>query len=237
MANIHEHAVLSDVLERKGSGFTARHGDDFLMANNAQWIGFSLEIGPDGALYVLDWHDADICGADVLHQETGRIFRIAPTQSLAEQWPGRYSDLRDDDRRRARRAADEPQRLARAARARHPAGRAASGTLVTHDARSELLRMFTTDDNPDWRLRAMWALHVTGGWTPDALDEGARRPRRIHPRLGDSTALRGRSPSPKPLDAVRADGARRSLAGRAALSRVGAAAPRSRRALERSRAG
>ena len=79
MANIHEHAVLSDVLERKGSGFTARHGDDFVMANNAQWVGFSVEIGPDGALYVLDWHDADICGADVLHQETGRIFRIAPT--------------------------------------------------------------------------------------------------------------------------------------------------------------
>ena len=68
MANIHEHAVLSDVLERKGSGFTARHGDDFVMANNAQWVGFSMEVGPEGALYVLDWHDADICGADVLHQ-------------------------------------------------------------------------------------------------------------------------------------------------------------------------
>ena len=48
MANIHEHAVLSDVLERKGSGFTARHGEDFVLANNAQWIGFSVEIGPDG---------------------------------------------------------------------------------------------------------------------------------------------------------------------------------------------
>jgi putative membrane-bound dehydrogenase-like protein len=60
MANIHEHAVLSDVLERKGSGFTAHHGDDFMLANNAQWIGFSMEIGPDGAVYVLDWHDSDI---------------------------------------------------------------------------------------------------------------------------------------------------------------------------------
>ena len=93
MANIHEHALLSDVLERKGSGFIARHGDDFMLANNAQWIGFSVEIGPDGAVYVLDWHDSDICGNDVLHEETGRIFRIAPTQSLAGDWPGRYADL------------------------------------------------------------------------------------------------------------------------------------------------
>src|SRR3546814_4714382 len=59
MANIHEHAVLSDVLERQGSGYVGRHGDDVMTANNAQWVGFSMEVGPDGALYVLDWHDAD----------------------------------------------------------------------------------------------------------------------------------------------------------------------------------
>jgi hypothetical protein len=26
-------------------------------------------------VYVLDWHDADICGSKVLNSETGRIFR------------------------------------------------------------------------------------------------------------------------------------------------------------------
>src|SRR5690606_31189654 len=50
-------------------------------------------IGPDGALYVLDWHDADICGQDVLHKETGRIFRVAPERSAAESWPGRDADV------------------------------------------------------------------------------------------------------------------------------------------------
>ena len=29
MANIHEHAVLTDILEPQGSGFVGRHGDDF----------------------------------------------------------------------------------------------------------------------------------------------------------------------------------------------------------------
>ena len=46
------------------------------MANNAQWIGFSMEIGPAGDLYVLDWHDADICGNSVMQKETGRIFKL-----------------------------------------------------------------------------------------------------------------------------------------------------------------
>ncbi len=168
MANIHEHAVLSDVLTRKGSGFTARHGDDFMMANNAQWIGFSLEIGPDGALYVLDWHDGDICGQDVLHQETGRIYRIAPKTSLAEQWEGRYSDLTQmTDAQLVALQSSRSDWHARRARIilQH---RAASGRLDpgTHE---QLRRTFTTAANPDWRLRAMWALHVTGGWTPDAL--------------------------------------------------------------------
>jgi len=168
MANIHEHAVLSDVLVRQGSGFTAHHGDDFMLANNAQWIGFSLEIGPDGALYVLDWHDADICGKEVLHQETGRIFRIAPKASLAEQWDGRYSDLRQmPDSRLVALQTNKSDWHARRARVilQH---RAAKGTLKpeTHEA---LRRLFKSETNGDWRLRAMWALHVTNGWTPAAL--------------------------------------------------------------------
>jgi putative membrane-bound dehydrogenase-like protein len=168
MANIHEHAVLSDVLAPKGSGFVAHHGDDFLMANNAQWIGFSLEVGPEGALYVLDWHDADICGQDVLHKETGRIFRITPKKSEAEQWPGRYSDLgKMSDAELVSLQRSSSDWHARRARIILQS-RAAKGFLrpETHE---ELRRMFGNAANPDWRLRAMWGLHVTGGWTPDAL--------------------------------------------------------------------
>ncbi len=168
MANIHEHAVLSDVLERKGSGFTASHGDDFLLANNAQFVGFSLEIGPDGALYVLDWHDADICGQDVLHKETGRIFRVAPERSAAESWPGRDADvatLRDAElvAMQTRRSEWHARRARLQLQMRATAGRLEAGT---HAA---LRTLFDDRSQPDWRLRAMWALHVTGGWTPDAL--------------------------------------------------------------------
>ena len=163
MANIHEHAVLSDVLERKGSGFTAHHGDDFMLANNAQWIGFSVEVGPDGDVYVLDWHDNDICGMDVLQKETGRIFRIAPQKSLAAAWPGRYGDLRAlPDEELVNLQTSRSDWHARRARVILQ-GRAAKGSLKP-TVPEQLARLFRSAGNPDHRLRAMWALHVTGGW-------------------------------------------------------------------------
>jgi putative membrane-bound dehydrogenase-like protein len=173
MANIHEHAVLSDVLERRGSSFTARHGDEVLMANNAHWIGFSLEVGPDGAVYVLDWHDPEICGNNVQHKDTGRIYRISPATSLAQTWDGRYADLgRMTDRQLADLQGSPSDWHARRARVVLQ-GRAAAGRLAA-DTQDTLRRMFREHDNPDVRLRAMWTLQITGGWTPEGLVETLR---------------------------------------------------------------
>ena len=168
MANIHEHAVLSDILEKKGSGFVGRHGDDFLLANNAQWVGFSMEVGPDGGLYVLDWHDADICGKEVLNGETGRIFRIMPKQSRAEQWKGRYADLA---KLSDRQLADLQTSLSdwHARRARIILQSRAAKKPLDRKTYAQLRTLFQTNSNPDWRLRAMWTLHITGGFTQAQL--------------------------------------------------------------------
>ena len=168
MANIHEHAVLSDVLVPKGSGFTAHHGDELLAANNAQWVGFSMELGPEGALYVLDWHDADICGQEVLNSKTGRIFRITPKKSLAQNWKGRYSDLsKMTDKQLVDLQTVKSDWHARRARVILQ-NRAAKGRLnpKTH---GQLRKIFEKNSNPDWRLRSMWALHVTGGLKGNSL--------------------------------------------------------------------
>lgn len=166
MGNIHEHAVLADVLEPKGSGFTARHGEDFLKVNNAQFVGFSVEIGPAGELYVLDWHDANICGDAVEDKDTGRIYRVAPEQSLAKDFDGRYSDLSQmSDRELADLQTSPSDWHSRRARVILQA-RAANGTL-DKDAVERLQEIFNTDKNINWRLKAMWALHVT-----NALAEG-----------------------------------------------------------------
>lgn len=162
MANIHEHAVLSDVLTPKGSGFVASHGEDFMMANNAQWVGFSMEIGPEGGVYVLDWHDADICGQEVLNSETGRIFRIMPEQAAAENWEGRYADLtKMTDKQLVDLQTSKSDWHSR--RARTILQHRAAQKKLDKDTHPQLLRLFQTSENADWRLRAMWALHVSGG--------------------------------------------------------------------------
>lgn len=175
MANIHEHAVLTDILDPVGSGFVGRHGDDFALANNAQWIGFSAEIGPEGAVYILDWHDADICGKEVLNKETGRVFRFTPKQSQAVDFPNRYADLtKISDLELA------SLQLVRSAwharRARIELQHRAEVVGVDAAAIKSLEAVLKNHSDADIRLRALWALHVIGRldseWLTRLLDDG-----------------------------------------------------------------
>lgn len=161
MANIHEHAVLSDKLTRKGSGYVASHGEDFMKANNAQFVGFSMEVGPGGNLYTLDWHDGDICGKEVLDANTGRIFRVTPTESNAENWDGRYADLGAmSDIQLAE--LQERNSNWHARRARVILQHRATQQSISKQAQAKLWDLYQNHPNIDYRLRGMWGLHVAG---------------------------------------------------------------------------
>jgi putative heme-binding domain-containing protein len=174
MANIHEHALLTDILEPSGSGFIGRHGDDFLLANNAQWVGFSVEIGPAGDVYVLDWHDADICGSDVLNKDTGRIFRITSPPTPPENWTGRYSHLNElsdidlvelqmsPSAWHARRARVILQHRAHAAKTKQR-------QFQVKRVKKRLIEILAEEQDVDHRLRAMWTLHVTELFSSEEL--------------------------------------------------------------------
>lgn len=168
MANIHDHAVLSDILKTNGSGFTASHGDEFLAANNAQFVGFSMEVGPAGDLYVLDWHDADICGTSVLNKDTGRVYRIAPEKSHAKNWPGRFDDLNTKS--------DEELVELQLSKSNWHAQRArvilqyrASKKALTSGSISRLNDLLVNNKNEDTRLRALWTLQITNNLTESSL--------------------------------------------------------------------
>jgi hypothetical protein len=69
-----------DIPERAGSGFTGKHGKDFLLFNDKWSQVLNMLEGPDGAVYMIDWYDKNEChhndpnGHD---QSNGRIFRIS----------------------------------------------------------------------------------------------------------------------------------------------------------------
>jgi hypothetical protein len=129
------------------------------MANDPYYLGFNFEFGPDGALYVIDWYDPRAChGQTPEHVETGRIYRIsfgdAPAErpNLAKLSSPELVRLQlhpnDWHVRHARRLLQE--------RGPDPeVHRALLGILREHPEVSR-------------KLRALWALHATGG-APEAL--------------------------------------------------------------------
>ena len=117
-------------------------------------------------MYVLDWHDADICGKEVLNKETGRIFRITAKDSKAQNWDGRYSDLATlDDAQLVKLQLSESAWHAR--RARLILQHRAEQGMIKPETHAELRDIFELEREADYRLRGLWALHVTGG-TSDA---------------------------------------------------------------------
>jgi hypothetical protein len=157
MCNIHGNRVNHDILERRGSGYVAHHGKDFLLANDTWFRGLGLHYGPDGGVYVSDWCDTGECHNYDKTHASGRIFKI--TYGQPKHVPvdlAKLSDLElvklqlhknDWYVRHARRLLQER----------------ATVKKLAPNVHDELRRILT--DNPDVtrKLRALWALHVAGG--------------------------------------------------------------------------
>ncbi|TMQ33421.1 MAG: c-type cytochrome, partial [Planctomycetota bacterium] len=158
MCNIHGNRINQDILERRGSGYVGHHGRDFLFANDSWFRGVALHYGPDGGVFVADWTDTGEChNFRVVDRTNGRIYKI--TYGKARPWHGDIAALSDRELvacllhkndwhvQHARRVFQE---------------RSLSGKLdpETHGRLWKIL-----DDNPDItrKLRALWALHATGG--------------------------------------------------------------------------
>jgi putative membrane-bound dehydrogenase-like protein len=61
MCNLHGNRINRDFIDDKGSGVVARHGKDFLFANDEWFRGIALKYGPDGGVFVTDWCDTGEC--------------------------------------------------------------------------------------------------------------------------------------------------------------------------------
>jgi putative membrane-bound dehydrogenase-like protein len=156
MNNIHGHRANVDRLERKGSGYAATHGTDFLLAHDSWSQMLNFRYGPDGSVHVIDWYDKNQCHSTnpEVHDKTlGRIFKISHQKdrwvqvNLQKLPSDELVDLQlhrnDWYVRHARRVLQE----------RGPDA----------NVHARLRRMLRENKDVTRQLRALWALHVTAG--------------------------------------------------------------------------
>lgn len=80
MFNVHGNRINNDLLRPNGSTYIASHGPDALFANDPWFRGVNLKVGPDGAVYMIDWYDKNAChrrDPDVWDRTNGRLYRIS----------------------------------------------------------------------------------------------------------------------------------------------------------------
>lgn len=164
--NIHGRRINNDITRRSGSGYLASHGPDIMRSRDPWFIGVTLQYGPDGTVFVIDWSDTGEChSVRNTQRQTGRIYRIAygspkrPELKLASSTNERLVDLQQHRNdwfvRHARRLLQE----------RSVAG---GDMSQTHAA---LRTMFTVESDVPRKLGALWALHSTGGLDEAALQQ------------------------------------------------------------------
>src|SRR5262245_38878332 len=158
LCTVHGRRVNHDVLRRKGSGYTASHGRDFMVSADPWFMGVTLRTGPDGSVFVSDWSDTGECHTYKPQRQTGRIYKISFGQTKSEKTDltrltdgelvGLQAHKNDWHVRHARRLLQE-----------HAARPGWKGEAVD----AALRKMLSSSESTPRRLRALWALHVIGG--------------------------------------------------------------------------
>jgi putative membrane-bound dehydrogenase-like protein len=155
--NIHGNRINQDFFERKGSGYVARHGKDFLMAHDENFRGLVLQAAADGGVFVADWHDTGECHNYDKTQPWGRLFKV--TYGEPQSAPIDLEKLSDDKLVKLQLHKDE-WHARHARRLLHE--RASIGKLGAA-VRPALRKMLDDEKEASRRLRALWALYAVGG--------------------------------------------------------------------------
>ncbi len=176
--------VHAEIVEEKGATFTARRlyeGKEFLASRDAWFRPVNHYIGPDGALYVVDYYRRIIEHPEWMAQEVaespamrdgigqGRIYRITPSGAPAADWTKGFDLGKASDHELAV-ALGHPNLWHRRTAQRLLLDRQASRTpedaaaLVT-----DLTKMTDAASPPLARLHAAWTLHGLDALTPEIV--------------------------------------------------------------------
>ncbi len=154
------HAAYWHDIERVGSTFRSRHGGTLLLSNDTWFAPTDMLIGPDGALYITDWHDQRTAHPDPdanWDRRNGRIFRIAPPNTPL---PRRIDPNSVELAELIEMVGDADEVRSRWARRQLADRREVAAAAQLAD------RLFAARDER-LALRYLWALYVSGGWTDE----------------------------------------------------------------------
>ena len=189
MNNIHGRRINHDRLARKGSGYAASHAPDVMRARDPWFVGVTLAYGPDGGVYVSDFSDTGECHHTRNTQKhTGRIYKI--TFGKPKPWKGDIGKLNILELVKLQSHPNEW--FARHAR------------RVLHERQantSVLAKTLKSSRSVPLRLRALWALRVTGNLDEKNL-EGLLQDSSEHLR---AWAIQLLCENRKPSEAARAE--------------------------------
>jgi putative membrane-bound dehydrogenase-like protein len=170
-ADLLGHALYWHDLQPLGSSFRSSHGGELLLANDPSFAPSDVTVGPDGSVYVCDWHDKRTAHPDPdaeWDRSKGRIYRIEAegARPYSGQDLRKYSSARLVDL-----LSSKNDWLVRKAR-RLLADRRDPEVIFP-------LRTLVLDSKDDaLAVQALWALYVSGGFgegfAADAL--GHRNP-------------------------------------------------------------
>ncbi|MGV3773124.1 MAG: PVC-type heme-binding CxxCH protein [Verrucomicrobiales bacterium] len=176
MGNIHDSSIHQDKLTPDGASFRASFMKDFVRANDGWFRPVSAQVGPDGALWIMDWYDKYPCyqnaNADPegVDRERGRIWRVVYTgKNKGAQIPSHPAKMN-----LAKASVDElVQTLS------HPnvwQRRMAQRILTERkevSAKAGALSLLENGKTSDARLAALWTLFGIGVADDSVLDKAA----------------------------------------------------------------
>lgn len=151
------HGVYWHDIRPRGSTVQTAHGGELLVANDTWFAPTDVVTGPDGAIYVADWHDARTAHPDPdadWDRSNGRIYRIAARAAPAVQ-PIDFVKLDDDQLLRMHQHRNQWH----VRRARQELARRNARSLVP-----PLRQQALESEDETVALEALWSLHVIGGF-------------------------------------------------------------------------
>ena len=204
MNNIHGRRINHDRLARKGSGYAASHAPDVMRTRDPWFVGVTLAYGPDGGVYVSDFSDTGECHHTRNTQKhTGRIYKI--TFGKPKPWKGDIGKLNILELVKLQSHPNEWF-------ARH-----ARRVLQERKANTSVLaKALKSNRSVPLRLRALWALRVTGNLDEKKL-EGLLQDSSEHLR---AWAIQLLCENRKPSEAARAAFARMAREDKSPLVRL-----------------